>query len=126
MAKTTGGSRSGPKAGSAYVPETGDVIWLTFTPQAGREQAGRRPGLVLSPSAYNRKTSLCLVCPITSKIKGFPFEVILPQECTLQGVILTDHVRSADWQARKAVYVETVSDQILDEVRAKLQALIGG
>lgn len=124
MARMTGVSQSGPKAGE-YVPEAGDVIWLTFSPQAGREQAGRRPGMVLSPINYNRKTSLCLVCPITSKVKGFPFEVLLPDDFPLQGVVLSDHVRSADWLARKAAFVAAVPDNVLEEVSSKLHVLIG-
>lgn len=126
MAKTNGGSRPGTKSGKPVeVPDIGDIIWLTFTPQAGREQAGRRPALVLSPASYNSKTSLCLVCPITSHVKGYPFEVLLPEDCKIQGVVLADHVRSADWQARQAEFVETVPEDTLAEVQGKLKALLG-
>lgn len=79
-----------------YVPDKGDLIWLDFNPQVGREQAGRRPALVLSPKPYNEKTSLAIVCPITSQIKGYPFEVPLPKNLPLAGVILSDHVKSLD------------------------------
>jgi len=126
MAKTTGGRQSGAKSGRpAYIPDVGDVVWMTFTPQAGREQAGRRPGLVLTPIEYNSKTSLCLACPITSHAKGYPFEVSLPDDAIIHGVVLADHVRSADWQARKAEFVETVDNETLAEVQAKLKALLG-
>jgi mRNA interferase MazF len=80
-----------------YVPERGDLLWLTFDPQAGHEQAGRRPALVLSPAAYNRRAKLALVCPITSRAKGYPFEVALPAALPLSGVVLADHLKSADW-----------------------------
>jgi len=85
-----------------YVPERGDVVWLNFTPQAGHEQAGHRPALVLSPAAYNGKTGLMLCCPITSQVKGYPFEVRLDAGADAQGVVLSDQVKSLDWQARQA------------------------
>lgn len=77
-----------------YVPDTGDVVWLTFTPQAGHEQTGRRPALVLSPRSYNEKTSLALFCPITSRVKGYPFEVSLPNAGPITGVVLADQIRA--------------------------------
>ncbi|MGA3238659.1 MAG: endoribonuclease MazF [Bryobacteraceae bacterium] len=86
---------------TAYVPETGDSVW-TFDPQAGRERAGRRPALVLSPKTYNAKSGLTLVCPITNQIKGYPFEVDVPAAQGTTGVILADHVKSVDWKARRA------------------------
>ncbi len=86
----------------AYVPERGDIVWLTFDPQAGRERAGRRPGLVLSPAVYNRRAALALVCPITSRRKGYPFEVSLPSGLAVSGVVLADHLKSIDWAARRA------------------------
>ena len=85
-----------------YIPDAGDLIWLTFDPPAGREQAGRRPALVLSPAAYNEITSLALVCPITSRVKGYPFEVSLPEGLPVSGVVLSDHLKSLDWKERKA------------------------
>ena len=85
-----------------YVPERGDVVWLNFTPQAGHEQAGHRPALVLSPAAYNGKTGLMLCCPITSQVKGYPFEVQLSPDAGVRGVVLSDQVKSLDWRARQA------------------------
>ena len=82
-----------------YVPRRGDIVWLSFTPQAGHEQAGRRPALVLSPSAYNRKVGLALFCPVTSRVKGYPFEVTVPKGLSVAGVVLADQVKSLDWQA---------------------------
>ena len=84
---------------AAYVPEAGDFVWLTFDPQAGREQAGRRPALVLTPRTYNAKSGLTLVCPITNQAKGYPFEVAVPAGSGTTGVILADHVKSVDWKA---------------------------
>ncbi|HEY5161699.1 MAG TPA: endoribonuclease MazF [Terriglobales bacterium] len=108
-----------------YVPERGDLLWLTFDPQAGHEQAGRRPALVLSPAAYNRRAKLALVCPITSRAKGYPFEVALPAGLPLSGVVLADHLKSADWAARRAEFVAKVSADVLAEVTAKLRPLLG-
>ena len=105
-----------------YVPERGDVVWLNFTPQAGHEQAGHRPALVLSPSSYNGKTGLMLCCPITSREKGYPFEARLDASAGVKGVVLSDQVKSLDWQARKAkrkgkAGAETVG-RVLDMARA--------
>lgn len=108
-----------------FVPDVGDVIWLDFDPQAGREQAGRRPALVLSSMAYNRTTGLALVCPITTRAKGYPFEVPLPEGTGAKGVVLADHVKSADWRKRRAHAIARVPDEILEEVRARLASLIG-
>jgi mRNA interferase MazF len=108
---------------SRYIPKAGDLVWLEFNPQAGHEQAGHRPALVISEQAYNRKTSLALFCPITSTVKGYPFEV----ECSgksIQGVILADQVKSLDWRVRKARRIETVPPEILEETLAKLKALM--
>jgi len=85
-----------------YVPDRGDVVWLNFTPQAGHEQAGHRPALVLSPAAYNGKTGLMLCCPITSREKGYPFEVKLDTRAGVSGVVLADQIKSLDWRARRA------------------------
>lgn len=84
------------------MPERGDIVWLSFDPQAGHEQAGRRPALILSPSSYNRNSGLALVVPITSQVKGYPFEVPLPTGLRVGGVILADHLKSVDWRARNA------------------------
>lgn len=106
-----------------YVPDAGDVVWLNFTPQAGHEQAGHRPALVLSPAAYNGRTSLMICCPMTTQIKHYPFEVIIAGRPP--GAVLADQVKSVDWRQRKAVRKGEVSPQELAEVRAKLIALIG-
>ena len=107
-----------------YTPERGDIVWLTFTPQAGHEQAGRRPALVLSPSAYNRKVGLAIFCPITSQIKGYPFEVAVPQGLTVNGVILSDQVKSLDWKARQAEFVCRLPDSLLMTVLKRLGTLL--
>jgi mRNA interferase MazF len=109
----------------SYVPDRGDLIWLSFDPQAGHEQAGRRPGLVLSPVLYNRRSGLALVCPVTSQIKGYPFEVTLPQGLSLSGVVLADHVRSLDWRARRAEFAEQCSPDLVHEVAARITPLLG-
>ena len=90
------------KSGSGYLPERGDLVWLSFDPQAGHEQAGRRPAVILSPAMYNRSSGLAIVVPVTSQIKGYPFEVIIPSGLPVSGVILTDHLKSVDWEARRA------------------------
>jgi mRNA interferase MazF len=109
----------------AFVPDAGDFVWLTFSPQAGREQAGRRPALVLSPKMYNAKSGLALVCPITNQVKGYPFEVSIPAGRGAGGVILADHLKSTDWRARQAEPLGRCPDEVLGEVRAKLAPLIG-
>jgi mRNA interferase MazF len=106
-----------------YVPDTGDVVWLNFTPQAGHEQAGHRPALVVSPANYNNKTSLMICCPLTTQIKGHPFEV--PIAGSPSSVVLADHVKSLDWRARKAVFKGRASAADVADVRAKIRALIG-
>jgi mRNA interferase MazF len=112
-------------ARSAYVPERGDAIWLDFDPQAGRVQAGRRPALVISPSSYNRKSSLALVCPIMGQVKGYPFESPIPVNLPIQGVVLTDQIRCLDWQRRQAKFIVRIPESLLEDVTAKLAALIG-
>jgi mRNA interferase MazF len=107
------------------VPRRGDLVWINFTPQAGREQAGRRPALVLSPESYNRKTGLAVACPVTNQAKGYPFEVILPVGLPISGVVLADHVRCIDWRARLAERAGKVDEATLAEVSGKVGALIG-
>jgi mRNA interferase MazF len=107
-----------------YLPEAGDLVWLDFTPQAGREQAGRRPALVLSPRSYNAKTSLAIVCPVTNHAKGYPFEVALPSGGKIGGVILSDHVKSLDWRQRRAMKAGKVQASVLRSVRDRLAALL--
>lgn len=109
---------------AAFVPDAGDFVWLTFDPQAGREQAGRRPALVLSPKAYNAKSGLALACPITNQVKGYPFEVAVPAGGAA-GVILADHLKSIDWKARRAERLGRCTDEVMGEVRAKLAPLLG-
>ena len=106
-----------------YAPERGDIVWLQFNPQSGHEQTGHRPALVLSPREYNRRVGLALFCPITSKVKGYPFEVSVSVK-SIKGVILSDQVKSLDWKARQAKWVARVSEDILAEVMAKLHTLI--
>jgi len=106
----------------SYVPQAGDIVWLNFTPQVGHEQAGYRPALVLSPKAYNQKTSLMICCPVTTQIKGYPFEVRISGDPV--SVILADQVKSLDWRSRRAKRKGTVSPNELAEVRAKIIALI--
>ena len=105
-----------------YVPDAGDIVWLAFSPQAGREQAGRRPALVLSPAIYNGKTGMMVCCPMTARIKGYPFEVVVGNP---PSAILSDQVKSVDWRARRARRKGTVAADALGEVRGKLKALIG-
>jgi mRNA interferase MazF len=105
------------------VPDAGDIVWLNFTPQAGHEQAGHRPALVLSPAAYNGTTSLMICCPLTTQIKNYPFEVLI--DGTPPNAVLADQVKSVDWRNRKARSKGRVSPEQLAEVRAKIRALIG-
>ncbi len=108
---------------SRYVPDAGDIVWLEFDPQAGHEQAGHRPALVLSPKAYNAKTSLMVCCPLKTKLKGNPFEV----STDVDGVscaVLTDHVKSLDWRARKAKHKGKLGDEAMLDVKSKLKALL--
>ena len=109
----------------AYVPNAGDLVWLTFDPQAGRERRGRRPAVILSPRAYNAKAGLAVACPITTHVKGYPFEVAIPASQDLSGVVLSDHVKSVDWRERRAVFAAKASDEVMDEVRARLRPLLG-
>jgi mRNA interferase MazF len=109
----------------AYVPDAGDLVWLTFDPQAGHEQRGRRPALILSPRVYNAKARLAIACPITSHVKGYPFEVPLPPGEKITGVVLADHVKNLDWQARRVVFEAKASDDIVSDVRERLRVLLG-
>lgn len=106
-----------------YVPDRGDLVWLSFSPQAGREQAGRRPSVILSPAIYNRRSGLALVCPITSKAKGYPFEVELPKGLAVSGVVLSDHVRSVDWSARQVELAGTAPVELIQAVLERVQVL---
>ena len=108
----------------AYVPDQGHAIWLTFDPQAGHEQAGRRPAIVLTPAAYNRKTGLLLVCPVTSHSKSYPFEVALPKGLPISGVALSDQVKSADWRAREAAFICILPEASLMDIASKISTLL--
>jgi len=109
-----------------YIPDRGDIVWLTLDPQAGHEQAGRRPVVVLSPRSYNARVGLALFCPVTSKMKGYPFEVRLPESVSVEGVVLADQVKSLDWRARRAEFLARLSLATLDEVSQKLLTLLEG
>ena len=106
-----------------YCPKRGDVVWLTFNPQAGHEQAGHRPAIVLSPESYNRKVGLALLCPITSHVKGYPFEVKIPQGHKVDGVVLADQVKSLDWKARQTSFCCVLPNATVHEVLNKLGTL---
>jgi mRNA interferase MazF len=112
------------KRKGAYIPERGDAIWITHDPQAGHEQAGRRPALVLSPSAYNGRVGLALLCPITNQAKGYPLEVPLPAGLPVTGAVGADQVKSVDWRARKASWIGTVPEEVIAEVVRRLQTLL--
>ena len=107
----------------SYVPNAGDIVWVSFDPQTGREQAGHRPAVVLSPAAYNGKTSLMVCCPMTSQIKNYPFEVVIAGASP--SAVLADQLKSLDWRKRRAKHKGTISATELAEVRSKIRALIG-
>ncbi len=107
-----------------YVPDRGHAIWLTFDPQAGHEQAGRRPAIVLSPAAYNKKVGLLLACPITNEAKGYPFEVPVPPSAQITGVVLSDQLKSTDWRARRATFICELPASTVADVTAKLITLL--
>lgn len=107
-----------------YIPERGDAVWITLDPQAGHEQAGRRPALVLSPAAYNGRVGLALLCPITTQAKGYPFEVPLPEGLPITGVVGSDQVKSLDWRARRASRIGVVPEEVVAEVVRRLQTLL--
>jgi mRNA interferase MazF len=108
----------------AYVPDAGDLVWLTFDPQAGHEQRGRRPALILSPRLYNAKVRLAIACPITSQVMGYPFEVALPPRGTITGVVLADHVKNLDWETRRVVFEAKAPAEVLADVRERLRPLL--
>lgn len=107
-----------------YVPERGDIVWISLNPQAGHEQAGRRPAIVLSPRKYNGKTGLAILCPVTSQVKGYPFEVLVPGGLPLAGAVLSDQVKSLDWRKRNAELICTLQDEVISEIVEKLGALL--
>jgi len=107
-----------------YLPDRGHVLWLSLSPTLGHEQGGRRPVLVLSPAAYNRRSGLLVACPITSRAKGYPFEVTIPAGLPVAGVILADHLRSLDWNARTIDPIGTLPDELVEEALAKARTLL--
>jgi mRNA interferase MazF len=109
---------------AAYAPARGDLVWLEFDPQSGHEQAGRRPALVISHAAYNKKVGLAVFCPITTQVKGYPFEVVLPSGSGVAGAVLSDQVKSLDWRARRATKIGTVPKAVLEQVVARVVALV--
>ena len=111
---------------SPEVPDRGHLIWLSLDPQSGHEQAGRRPALVLSPRSYNGPVGLALVCPVTNRAKGYPFEVPLPSGLPISGVVLADHVKCLDWRSRRAEYIGEAPSEVVTEVVRRLGLLLGG
>jgi mRNA interferase MazF len=110
-------------AGRRYVPDRGDLVWIQLNPRTGREQAGHRPALVLSPKSYNRRTGLCVFCPLTRQAKGYAFEVAI-SATGVEGVVLADHVRCVDWKARNVRFICRADEAVLDEIIARLEALL--
>jgi len=108
----------------AYVPESGDVVWITLNPQAGHEEAGRRPAVVVSPQSYNGKVGLAIFCPVTGQVKGYPFEVLIPAGLPVTGAILSDQVKSLDWRARRAELICALPARTISEVLEKLATLL--
>ena len=106
------------------MPDSGDIVKLSFDPQERHEQAGYRPAIILSPAKYNNLSSLALMCPITNQSKGYPFEVRLADEMITSGVILSDQVKSFDWRSRRVKFVEKAPDELIEEVLAKLETLL--
>ena len=107
-----------------FVPDRGEVVWISLNPQAGHEQAGRRPALVLSPLAYNKKVGLALFCPITNQVKGYPFEVVVPAGLPVTGAVLADQLKSLDWRARDASLIVALPRHVVDDVLAKVRTLL--
>lgn len=110
--------------GEPYAPSRGEIVWLQFEPQAGHEHSGRRPAVIISPREYNQKVGLCLCCPVTSKAKGYPFEVELPPGMKVEGVVLCDQLKSLDWKARNARIIGTLPGRSLKEIQARILALV--
>ncbi len=108
----------------SYCPKRGDVVWISFTPQAGHEQTGRQPALVLSPQAYNRKVGLAILCPLTNQVKGYPFEVRVPDGLKASGAVLADQVKSMDWRAREASRLCTLPETTVRQVLNKVGTLL--
>ena len=107
-----------------FIPHRGDVVWIDMQPQAGHEQSGRRPAIVLSPKSYNGKVGLALLCPITNQVKGYPFEVIIPSGLKVAGVVLSDQVKSLDWKIRNAEFCDKLPEEAVLEILKKLETLL--
>jgi mRNA interferase MazF len=112
------------KPGKSYCPKRGDIVWLCFNPQSGHEQAGMRPAITISPFEYNKKTNLAIFCPITSKINGYPFEVPIYIKNKINGVILSDQVKSLDWQSRKSKLITKAETNEIEKTLANINILI--
>lgn len=108
---------------STYIPERGDVVWMDLNPQAGREQSGRRPVVVLSLASYNQRAGLAVVCPVTSRAKGYPYEEAVPEGAPVVGVVLGDHVKSLDWRARRAEFIGRLSSEFVSSILFKVQSI---
>ena len=109
---------------NSYTPDRGDIVWINMNPQTGHEQAGRRPAIVLSPFGYNKKVGLALFCPITNQIKGYPFEVGIPKDMKVTGVILSDQVKSLDWRVRQVEFLGKIHEPVIVEALKKLNTLL--
>ena len=111
---------------SSYIPDRGDIVFVQFNPQAGKEQSGARPALILSPAVYNKRSGIALACPITSKEKGYPFEVKLPENMKTKGVMLVDHLKSVDWNVRGRAFIEKAPNTTVEEAIEKIESLLRG
>ncbi|WP_035707392.1 MULTISPECIES: type II toxin-antitoxin system PemK/MazF family toxin [Bradyrhizobium] len=113
------------KKSGDHCPEAGDLIWIDLDPTVGHEQSGRRPAIVVSQRSYNAAAGLCVICPITSRVRGYPFEAALPDDSNIRGVVLADQPRSISWEKRPIAYAGRATDMLLTEVRERLAALLG-
>ena len=113
------------KAAGPYCPDAGDIIWLDFSPTLGHEQNGRRPALVLSPRIYNEARRMCLACPVTSRVRDWPFEVALPEACEIRGAVIADQIRNLSWTERGATFACKAGNDVLAEVRGRIKAVAG-
>jgi mRNA interferase MazF len=109
---------------TSLIPERGDLVYLDFNPQSGHEQAGRRPGIVLSPKTFNLATGFVVVCPITNREKGYPFEIVLPVGLHMEGVVLADQVKSLDWRSRNIYIKDRVPQNVIDEILDKIHTFL--
>lgn len=124
MMRSIGGQPLATKSGD-YCPDAGDFIWIDLDPTVGLEQSGRRPAIVVSPHSYNAAAGLCVICPITSRVRGYPFEAVLPEDASVRGVVLADQPRSISWEKRPIAHAGRAPDALLTEVRERLAALLG-